>query len=102
MIKDIDKRMHFTSQLAEKNAEVHNATEAVFTAHGMTKPQFDGDFYRRMPTEVAETVSQGIKELHTQAAGGRIRFRTDSEFVENIARQNRRVFPGELVFKFED
>lgn len=30
------------------------------------------------------------------------RFRTDSEFVENIARQNRRVFPGELVFIFED
>jgi len=30
------------------------------------------------------------------------RFRTDSEFVEMIARQNRRVFPGELVFVFED
>ncbi len=29
------------------------------------------------------------------------RFRTDSEFVETIARQNRRVFPGELVFIFE-
>ena len=29
------------------------------------------------------------------------RFRTDSEFVEAIARQNRRVFPGELVFIFE-
>ena len=30
------------------------------------------------------------------------RFRTDPEFVETIARQNRRVFPGELVFIFED
>lgn len=29
------------------------------------------------------------------------RFKTDSEFVESIARQNRRVFPGELVFIFE-
>lgn len=29
------------------------------------------------------------------------RFRTDAEFVETIARQNRRVFPGELVFIFE-
>lgn len=29
------------------------------------------------------------------------RFKTDSEFVETIARQNRRVFPGELVFIFE-
>ena len=30
------------------------------------------------------------------------RFRTDSDFVETIARQNHRVFPGELVFIFED
>ena len=30
------------------------------------------------------------------------RFRTDREFVEGIARENRRVFPGELVFVFEN
>lgn len=30
------------------------------------------------------------------------RFRSDSEFVELIARQNHRVYPGELVFIFED
>lgn len=30
------------------------------------------------------------------------RFRTDSSFVEKIARQNHRVFPGELVFIFEE
>jgi len=29
------------------------------------------------------------------------RFRTDADFVESIARQNRRVFPGELVFVFD-
>ena len=30
------------------------------------------------------------------------RFKTDPDFVEHIARQNRRVFPGELVFVFEE
>jgi len=30
------------------------------------------------------------------------RFRSDPDFVEMIARQNRRVYPGELVFIFED
>lgn len=30
------------------------------------------------------------------------RFKSDRDFVENIARRNRRVFPGELVFIFED
>ena len=30
------------------------------------------------------------------------RFNTDREFVEALARQNRRVFPGEIVFIFEE
>ena len=30
------------------------------------------------------------------------RFREDPDFVEKIARQNRRVFPGEYVFIFDD
>ena len=30
------------------------------------------------------------------------RFRSDPDFVEAIARQNRRVFPGELIFIFDD
>ena len=30
------------------------------------------------------------------------RFNTDREFVETLARQNRRMFPGELVFVFDD
>ena len=29
------------------------------------------------------------------------RFNTDPDFVEHIARQNRQVYPGELVFVFE-
>ena len=30
------------------------------------------------------------------------RFKNDPDFVESIARQNRRVYPGELIFLFED
>ena len=31
-----------------------------------------------------------------------IRFKTDREFVEGLARENRRAFPGEIVFTFDD
>lgn len=31
-----------------------------------------------------------------------LRFRTDREFVEGLARENRRAFPGELVFTFDN
>lgn len=30
------------------------------------------------------------------------RFNTDREFVEKLAREHRQVFPGELVFVFDD
>lgn len=30
------------------------------------------------------------------------RFNTDREFVETLARRDRRIFPGEIVFIFED
>jgi len=39
-----------------------------------------------------------ISEIKTKQQ----RFNTDREFVEKLARQNRRVFPGELVFVFDD
>jgi hypothetical protein len=31
-----------------------------------------------------------------------VRFRTDREFVESLARENRRAFPGEIVFTFDN
>ena len=34
--------------------------------------------YTRMPYEVAERVNDGVKWLHTNTAGGRLRFKTDS------------------------
>lgn len=37
----------------------------------------------------------GVKEKQ-------VRFRTDREFVEGLARENRRAFPGELVFTFDN
>ena len=43
----------------------------------------DGDdiLARRMPHQIAETVSRGVRGQNGYCAGGRIRFSTDSEFV---------------------
>jgi cell division protein FtsB len=56
---------------------------------------------KRQDAELAERIDEKKREI-ARLKEYQNRFRTDSEFVENIARQNRRVFPGELVFKFED
>lgn len=48
--------------------------------------EIDGVFYengsfRRMPEAVAKSVSEGVYTLHTASSGGRIRFKTDSQYV---------------------
>ena len=42
------------------------------------------------------------REEIRQLSENQRRFRSERDFVELIARQNRRVYPGELVFVFED
>jgi len=47
-----------------------------------------------------EKIDRKRREIATLVENQR-RFRTDADFVEMIARQNHRVFPGELVFIYE-
>lgn len=52
-----------------------------------------------------DQIRQRIEEKRKEIAAIRDkqrRFTTDREFVESLARENRRVFPNELVFVFED
>jgi len=44
--------------------------------------------YKRIPTEIAEKTSDGVNYLHTNTAGIRIRFRTDSPYVAVHAEWN--------------
>ena len=55
---------------------------------------------KRQNAELQQTIDRKKKDIAELVEHQR-RFRTDPDFVELIARQNRRVFPGELVFTFE-
>lgn len=56
-----------------QNVAFYDLPSQLFAVYGLL-PDF-----RRMPQEVAEKVNDGVKTLHTNTAGGRIRFRTDSQ-----------------------
>lgn len=56
---------------------------------------------KRQEAELKAQIEQKKREI-AALAEKQNRFRSDPDFVEAIARQNRRVFPGELVFVFED
>lgn len=55
---------------------------------------------KRQNAELQEQIDRRKKEIARLKEDQR-RFQTDADFVEKIARQNHRVFPGELVFIFE-
>lgn len=59
---------------------VHNARNHPFKIYGLYHPEQPG-LFRRMPTEVAEGVSKRVRLLHTNTAGARIRFATDSAYI---------------------
>ena len=55
---------------------------------------------KKQNAELQATIDRKKQEIAILEENQR-RFRTDSDFVEMIARQNHRVFPGELVFIYE-
>jgi len=60
-----------------------------------------GRSLHRQEAELDKRLADKREEIRKLAENQR-RFRSDRDFVEMIARQNRRVFPGELVFVFEE
>ena len=92
-------------QEAKKNSG--NAINAIKTADGALSEIHE--MLQRM-NELADQAANGtlqkndreyIQQEIAQLRDYQRRFRTDKDFVETIARQNHRVFPGELVFLFE-
>ncbi len=50
---------------------------------------------------INQRIAEKAREIAEIKAKQR-RFNTDREFVETLARRDRRIFPGELVFIFDD
>ena len=63
---------------SKKDICFYSVENEPFKVHGIFKKD---DLYRRMPEDVAKNVSDGVYHLHTNTAGGRVRFRTDSTYV---------------------
>lgn len=80
----IDKNF-ITKSVSDKTDIVwHDVKDGEFQVYGLYKP-FETEGFVRMPQEVADTVNEGVAELHTHTAGGRIRFKTDSPYIAILA-----------------
>ena len=78
-ISKIDKNFLVESKLlSKKDIAIYNARFEPFTVYGVF---YKNDKFRRMPEDIAKSVSEGVHWLHSNTAGGRVKFKTDSKYV---------------------
>ena len=77
-ISKIDKNFKVETKIDKEDIKFYKIDEYPFKVYGIFK---ENGKYRRMDENVAKTVSDGVYELHTNTAGGRIRFVTDSSYI---------------------
>ena len=69
-----------TVRIKEQDVVWKNALEQPFSLHGIYCDKQE-KCYRRIPHDVAKSVSAGVEILSTNTAGGRLRFKTDSPYI---------------------
>ena len=77
-ISSIDKNFTIETNIERENIKFYDAKEAPIRLFGVWH---DGECYRRVPADVAESTSSGVAVLSRHTAGGRLRFITDSPYV---------------------
>lgn len=91
-LTDIDMNLKIETNIDEKDIVFFDASEPPFDLYGLMK---DGDCdFTRMPQEIAKTVNEGVEALNVNAAGGRLRFKTNSRYVAiKVMMKEAYVFP---------
>lgn len=77
----VDKNLVIETAIDEPDVKWYSVLEEPFDIYGLYRPKQDGIF-RRMPAETALKVNNGVAKLYTNTAGGRIRFKTDSPYIQ--------------------
>ncbi len=80
-MQEIDKNFAIAKELNKENVRIYNVLEEPFRLYGVIPPQDASDKFRRIPEEVAKSVSKAVWLLHANTAGGRVRFATDSTYI---------------------
>ena len=84
-IEEIDKNLKVDKQIEKDGLKFYHFEDEPFKIYGDIKRGDDGLLYR-LPREVAERTNPGVLALSTNTAGGRVRFRSNTENVAVIAK----------------
>lgn len=76
----IDSNLKIETNLKETDIVWFDVRKEPLSVHGLYNYKNETVF-RRIPESVATATSRGVTVLHTNTAGGRVRFRTDSRYI---------------------
>ena len=77
-ITDVDSNFKIKTSIQQEGIRFFDPHTPPFSIHGV---KYENERYRRMPHAVASSVNDSIEYLHSNTAGGRVRFKTDSPYV---------------------
>ncbi|MBE6578001.1 MAG: hypothetical protein E7653_07710 [Ruminococcaceae bacterium] len=79
-ITKMDKNLVVNESVDEAGMAFYDIRREPFSVYGLYDYRNQPEF-RRMPNDVAETVSENVKKISRNTAGGRVRFATDSDVI---------------------
>lgn len=82
-LSEVDKNFAVSAGIRKDGMVFLNVDEKPFRVYGVYR---ENGKYRRMPEEIAKLINPGFHQLHSNTAGGRVRFRTDSPKIAIIAK----------------
>ena len=81
-VSEVDTNFAVEADVKKDGLAFYDVAKPPFSVHGM---RYENGKYRRMPETAARSVSEGVYVFHTQTAGGRVRFQTNSATVVILA-----------------
>ena len=100
-IDEIDYRFKVETKIDKDDIKFHSILDCPFEINGVF---YENDRFRRLPRDVAFSTSEWVGYLSGNTSGGRIRFKTDSEYVaihakmDNIGKMDHFALTGSAGF----
>ncbi len=77
-IAEVDKNFKVETNINKPDIRFYDAECEPFVIYGVFK---ENGKFRRLPEKIAAATSDGVHFLHSNTAGGRVRFRTNSPYI---------------------
>ena len=79
-LKDIDKNFEIATVDGNEKYDFYDIRKAPFKIYGLYNPENEMTF-KRLPDDIAKSVSEGVAILSKNTSGGRVRFKTNSKSI---------------------